>query len=68
LILTASSDAGTCTGLTIGASNTVYLTATSNDSLYTLDLATGTATLIASTGTGILLGLAWLGGPIPVEV
>lgn len=31
-------------------------------------MATGAATLIGSTGTGNLLGLAFINGPIPVEL
>lgn len=49
-ISTVSSNAGTTAGLAVGASNTVYLTSTSTDSLYTLDLPTGTATLVGAYG------------------
>jgi len=47
---TASASAGTTAGLAIGPSNVVYLTSTGNDSLYTLDLPTGTATLVGAYG------------------
>ena len=47
---TVSANAGTCGGLAVGAANTVYLTSTSLDSLFTLDLPTGTATLVGAYG------------------
>jgi DNA-binding beta-propeller fold protein YncE len=47
---TVSANASTTAGLAIGASNTVYLTSTGNDSLYTLDLPTGNATLVGAYG------------------
>jgi sugar lactone lactonase YvrE len=46
----------------------LYLVDNSTDSLYSLNMATGAATLIGSTGTGNLLGLAYLNGPLPVEL
>lgn len=52
---TVSSNAGTTAGLAIGASNTVYLSSTGNDSLYTLDLATGTATLVGFYGDSAIV-------------
>jgi len=47
---------------------TMYLVDNSTDGFYTINLATGAATLIGSTGPGNLLGLAYLNGPIPVEL
>jgi outer membrane protein assembly factor BamB len=52
---TVSANAGTCGGLAVGAGNTVYLTSTGNDSLYTLDLATGTATLVGAYGDAAIV-------------
>ena len=52
---TVSSNAGTTAGLAIGPSNTVYLTSTGNDSLYTLDLGTGTATLVGAYGDAAIV-------------
>lgn len=48
---TVSSNAGTTAGLAYDqATGTIYLTSTSTDSLYTLDLATGNATLVGFYG------------------
>jgi DNA-binding beta-propeller fold protein YncE len=47
---TVSANAGTTGGLAIGPGNTVFLTSTGNDALFTLDLPTGTATLVGSYG------------------
>jgi hypothetical protein len=47
---TVSANAGTTAGLTVGPANTVFLTSTGNDSLYTLDFPTGTATLVGGYG------------------
>ena len=47
---------------------TLYLVDNSTDSLYTINMATGAATLIGSTGTGNLLGLGYINGPLPVEL
>ncbi|MET0552506.1 MAG: hypothetical protein ABW221_05685 [Vicinamibacteria bacterium] len=47
---TASANAATTAGLAVGPSNVVYLSSTTNDSLYTLDLLTGTATLVGAYG------------------
>ncbi|HSL18539.1 MAG TPA: hypothetical protein VLB51_11600 [Methylomirabilota bacterium] len=52
---TVSSNAGTTAGLAIGAGNTVFLTSTGNDSLYTLDLPTGTATLVGAYGDSAIV-------------
>lgn len=52
---TVSANAGTCAGLAVGAGNTVYLSSTSNDSVYTLDLPTGTATLIGPYGDSAIV-------------
>lgn len=52
---TVSANAGTCGGLAIGAGNLVYLTSTSLDSLFTLDLATGTATLVGAYGDAAIV-------------
>ncbi len=56
-----SPNAGTTAGLAYDpTSNTVYLTSTNNDSLYTLDLATGAATLVGSYGVDVFMhGLEW---------
>ncbi len=48
--------------------NILYLVDNSTDTLYTINRATGAATSIGSTGAGNLLGLAWLNGPLPVEL
>jgi len=58
---TVSTNAGTTAGLAYDpASNTVFLTSTNNDSLYTLDLATGNATLVGSYGVSVVMhGLEW---------
>jgi DNA-binding beta-propeller fold protein YncE len=47
---------------------TLYMVDNSTDTFYSIDMATGVATAIGSTGTGNLLGLAWIDGPIPVEL
>ena len=47
---TASANAATTAALAIGPGNVVYLSSTTNDSLYTLDLLTGTATLVGAYG------------------
>lgn len=47
---TVSANAGTTAGLALGAGNTVYLSSTSLDSLFTLDLLTGNATLVGAYG------------------
>lgn len=47
---TASANASTTAALAIGPSNVVYVSSTTNDSLYTLDLLTGTATLVGAYG------------------
>lgn len=52
---TVSANAGTTGGLAIGAANVVYLTSTGNDSLYTLDLATATATLVGAYGDSAIV-------------
>lgn len=52
---TVSSNAGTTAALAIGAGNTVYLSSTGNDSLYTLDLGTGTATLVGAYGDSAIV-------------
>lgn len=54
-ISTASVGAGTTGGLALGAGNTVYLTSTSNDSLYTLDVPTGNATLVGAYGDAAIV-------------
>ena len=58
---TISTNAGTTAGLAYDpASNTVFLTSTNNDSLYTLDLGTGNATLVGGYGTPVVMhGLEW---------
>lgn len=58
---TISANASTTGGLAYDpASNTVYLTSTDADSLYSLNLATGTATLIGSYGVAVVMhGLEW---------
>jgi hypothetical protein len=50
------------------ANGTLYLVDNTTDTLYTIALATGAATPVGSTGAGNLLGLAYLEGPIPVEL
>ncbi len=40
--------------------STMYLVDAATDNLYTIDLSTGAATLIGTTGSGDLLGLAYL--------
>lgn len=55
LFRTVSANAGTTGGLAIGAGNVVYLTSTSNDSVYTLDLATGNATLVGAYGDAAIV-------------
>lgn len=47
---------------------TMFLVDNSTDTFYSLNLATGAATPVGSTGTGNLLGLAYVDGPIPVEL
>ena len=56
-----SAEAGTTGGLAYDpASNTVYLTSTNNDALYTLNLSTGAATLVGSYGLDVVMhGLEW---------
>jgi DNA-binding beta-propeller fold protein YncE len=49
-------------------SSTLFLVDNNTDTLYTLNLTTGAATAQGSTGTGNLLGLAYINGPIPVEL
>lgn len=55
------SDVGTAGGLAYDSvSGTIYLTSTSQDALYTLDLDTGVATLVGSYGTDVVMhGLEW---------
>lgn len=55
------SDVGTAGGLAYDSvSGTIYLTSTSHDALYTLDLDTGFATLVGSYGTDVVMhGLEW---------
>ena len=48
--------------------NVLYLVDNTTDTLYTINRATGVATPIGSTGSGNLLGLAWLNGSLPVEL
>jgi DNA-binding beta-propeller fold protein YncE len=50
-----SANAGTTGGLAVGLNNIVWVTSTSNDSLYTLDLATGTATLVGAYGDAAIV-------------
>ncbi len=58
-----SSNAGTTAGLAYNAANnTVYVTSSSNDSLYTLDVTTGAATLVGAYGVEaavVMHGLEW---------
>jgi len=42
----------------------MYLVDNSTDNLYTINMGTGAATLIGSTGSGNLLGLAYV-NPVP---
>jgi hypothetical protein len=61
---TVSSNAGTTAGLARNATNgTIYLTSTGTDELFTVDLSTGTATLVGSYGTTtvVMHGLEWDG-------
>lgn len=46
----------------------MYLVDNSTDSLYTVNLGTGAATLIGSTGSGNLLGLAYVPVPEPASM
>jgi hypothetical protein len=46
----------------------MFLIDSSTDNLYTLNLATGAATLVGSTGTGNLLGLAYIPVPEPATM
>jgi len=46
----------------------LYLVDNTTDTLYTINMATGVATPVGSTGAGNLLGLAYINGPIPVEL
>jgi DNA-binding beta-propeller fold protein YncE len=56
-------------GLAFDAENGIlYLVDNSTDSLYNVNMTTGAATLIGSTGTGNLLGLAYINGSLPVEL
>jgi hypothetical protein len=52
---TVSSNAGTSAELTVGPGNVVYLSSTGNDSLYTVDLTTGTATLVGAYGDSAIV-------------
>lgn len=52
---TATANAGTTGGLAVGPGNLVFLTSTGNDSLYTLDLLTGTATLVGPYGDAAIV-------------
>jgi DNA-binding beta-propeller fold protein YncE len=45
--------------------DTMYMVDNSADNLYTIDLTTGAATLVGSTGTGNLLGLVYVPIPAP---
>lgn len=58
---TVSANAGTTAGMAYDpVSNTVFLTSTNNDSLYTLDLSTGNATLVGGYGSDVVMhGLEW---------
>lgn len=58
---TVSANAGTTGGLAYdAASGTVYLTSTNLDSLYTLNIDTGAATLMGSYGVDVVMhGLEW---------
>jgi hypothetical protein len=59
-----SANAGTTGGLAYDAvSGTVYLTSTNNDALYTLDIATGDATLVGLYNEDVVMhGLEWNSG------
>jgi hypothetical protein len=46
----------------------LYMLDNVTDTFYTINMTTGAATPIGSTGTGNLLGLAYINGPIPVEL
>ena len=46
----------------------LFLVDNTTDTLYTINMATGVATPVGSTGAGNLLGLAYINGPIPVEL
>jgi hypothetical protein len=46
----------------------LYMVDNNTDTFYTINMATGAATPIGSTGAGNLLGLAYINGPIPVEL
>jgi sugar lactone lactonase YvrE len=46
----------------------LYMVDNNTDTFYTINMATGAATAIGSTGTGNLLGLAYINGSIPVEL
>jgi len=52
---TVSSNAGTTAGLAVGANGVVYVSSSGNDSLYTLDLATGNATLVGAYGDSAIV-------------
>jgi uncharacterized protein DUF6923 len=54
-IATVSANAGTPGGLAVGAGNVVYLTSTSNDSLFTLNVASGSATLVGAYGDSAIV-------------
>ncbi len=58
---TVSSNAGTTGGLAYDrVSDTLYLSSTSNDSVYRLNLATGNATLIGTYGPDVVMhGIEW---------
>lgn len=46
----------------------LYLVDNTTDTFYTINVTTGAATPVGPTGTGNLLGLAYINGPIPVEL
>jgi len=46
----------------------MYMVDNSTDNLYTINLLTGAATLIGSTGSGNLLGLVYIPVPEPASV
>ncbi|HET9314825.1 MAG TPA: hypothetical protein VFQ51_04510 [Vicinamibacteria bacterium] len=46
----------------------LYMVDNNTDNFYTIDMATGAATVVGPMGTGNLLGLAYINGPIPVEL
>ncbi len=60
---TVSANASTTAGLAVGAGGTVYLTSSGNDSLYTVDLLTGNATLVGAYGDSAIVmhGLEYVG-------